>query len=148
MIWGIRRRVLLLIGLILMLISWTLACSGAEGWECGGVLSEFFRDVVSDVAKEAVEGNGELGLVANGSVVSRGVGVMVLAVPLFHMVVPDGGPEVSVTRPVTSCTRDAKADRGGGEHGWHHATKFIMNVHHAHVAEGTRENWSGMIEAI
>ncbi len=145
---GSSRGVSPLIGIILLVVSLTLACSGAEGWECVRVAGECLGDAVGDVAKEAMEGNGELGLVTDGSVIRWSVGEVWLAVPLLHVGVPYCGPEVSVARPVTSCTSDTKARGGGGDYGGQHAAKLVTNGRHAHVAEGTWENWSSMAEAV
>ena len=113
--------------------------------ESTGIAPKMVLDVVGGQAKETVEGDGDLALVAKGFVSGLRGGVMEFALPLEHMLLPDIRGEISVARPLKALSTVTSARRvrcGSG----HHAAKFIIDRWHFLVAERAGHDWEGMVK--
>jgi hypothetical protein len=84
---------------------------GPVGGENIWLVSDDLFDVGGDAAKETMEGDGDLLLVAEGFVSRLGGGLVEGALPLLHVILPVGGGEKPVARPFGLAAR-VRSSRG------------------------------------
>ena len=94
--------------------------------------------VDGDICKETVKCDGYLAFVAEGFIARLAVGLVDGTLPLQHVVLPVGGVEVSVARPLGATSGVWSSWSLDGYSGTH-AVEFISHWGHLVVTEGAWE---------